>query len=509
MITRPMRFTSAILLLAGLSVGLARAADERPDNPLERSPGGEDRRTNPLDRSEIQIDKESNPLNQLPENQPNNPLRRPEQPAPNPLQRPEQPAPNPLQRPANPPAAADPTKPAADDRFANPLQQVVPAAAIGGGKAPEWVKPGARITYWLGSGSFSSVGSGLFKQDPNGNIKDTDGNTYSRQDHSGNIASAGYLIYTVRGLTDDGRVVLAMETYGLGAGHGAVPIGVQILRVDAGTGNGIWSDPEKLADVRPSTEGAMSVLVGPWQLDQRVYNAVTFAMPGTHNTYDRKTGMLIAGSQKSTTTGKAGFELSPDKTALTPKSGTRTHSVIKHFKGFRTQNLPWLEAPPPQWVRKGTRLEYRKTSWIELGGARPIPAVDGFTTKVLDTGNGWVLTEMTLHTVSGQRLPKPIVGESTQTSNGGSWINPAVLQKLQPGQVLDEDPLVRSKTVVANVGQAPDGRRIVEFMTRAEGFNFSSVYDLNTGAMLMSHLLDKTTNFHTRHELVGMQPAGE
>lgn len=412
---------------------------------------------------------------------------------------------NPL---AQPPAAAD-AKP--QGGFANPLEQAVPKVLSA--KPPEWVKPGARIVYWTGMGSFTNAGHGLFKPDPNGDIRDTKGNAYSRQEGNANTATGGYMVYTVMKANDRGEATIVVENYSLGDPNGPVtPVGFRTMRADTGTGGGIWMSPQKLAEAKPDVDGAVRVLIGPWPIDGNVYEAVTIATIGSSQTFDKGTGMFLSALTKGKTQQSAGFALDGDK--LVPQQGEATHSFVSQFKGFRYQKLPWIGQDRPAWVAKGTTLQYRGTSWFETPGVQPIPIFTDRKYTVLETGDGWTRTEKSTQTAlanpfGGPPQPQPPVpNEEAFIADGGDlWISPAVLKTLEPGQPLDEEKLLGTTLAVGQAGRLPDGRDTIELVSRGRTFSHANVYDLKSGVLVQSYSFLRATNMHTRIELVGMQGA--
>jgi len=453
-----MHLMALATMLAGAGVGMADSTPERPPNPLAQPAG-----------------------------RPANPLAQP------------------AERPENPLASGGEKSPApAAGGFANPLDQTVPD--VRNSKPPEWVKPGARIAYWLGSGTFNSTGHGLFKPDANGEIQDTNGNRYSRQEGSGNVASAGYLVYTVHAVNEKGEVLLTTENYGIsGLGEGVTPGVLMVQKLDASTGAGIWIAPEKLAQAKPSDQGGLRIMVGPWSIDGKVYNAVCIAASGASTTYDRTTGMLISSLSKSTTKKQAGFSL--DGNTLTPERGETTTSVVSQFKGFRYLKLPWIDQPRPQWVAKGTRLEYRIARWMEVPGVEPLRLMSDVRYEVKETGEGWVRTDRIAVMEMNQPVANPQPMEQYAGNNGGLWMNPKVLQTLKPGQVLDEDRLLGLATTVSNVGQLPNGRQFLEIQTRGAQFSLTTAFDVESGVAIRIHQFERPISSHVQIDLTRFQPA--
>lgn len=69
------------------------------------------------------------------------------------------------------------------------------------------------------------------------------------------------------------------------------------------------------------------------------------------------------------------------------------------------------------------------------------------------------------------------------STTGLYWIDPAALQGLTAGQVLDNDPITGERDVVLSVDQGPNGPAVtVDY--RLAGIESQSSYDVATGVLL-------------------------
>ena len=176
-----------------------------------------------------------------------------------------------------------------------------------------------------------------------------------------------------------------------------------------------------------------------------------------------------------------------------PGDMARGDTTITHndFISARDVMAPWANEAAPDWVAKVRELHYRGS--ITSHGSLPtIPNVLTFDMEATARGRGWAQYTVVSaqHTQGAPDIP-PGRAEIASGRNqiGGMWAGPAALEKLRQGQVLDEDPVTKMRTVVSRV-DVPF--TVVIASTNAAG-EVDSQYDKRTGMLIGSSFYDVLT----------------
>jgi len=113
------------------------------------------------------------------------------------------------------------------------------------------------------------------------------------------------------------------------------------------------------------------------------------------------------------------------------------------LRAMRDLKIPWAADPMPEWVGSTNVLHFRGT--FAIGGS---PAArQRLDISITDHNNGWAHTETRITFGSQQAADKrqDVWGSA---EFGGLWAGPAGLAMLQKGQVLDDDPIAKTRTFV-------------------------------------------------------------
>ena len=386
-----------------------------------------------------------------------------------------------LGRPAIPGGAAEERAPGPPPAAAT--TPLMPAGADHG--FPEWVAPGTRITWYLGSSSSPSVNSSL-KEDDQGNWYDpTTGKRFSDVAQQG-TASAGYLQLNVAGVSPEGMGVEVRNYVLADAQTGSTYIAsIGSLIGNRETLGEYWIHPAKLATMQPGDQGGMTIIRGPYPMEGRVYDSVTMKVTTgygtTRHTYDTKTGLCI--SYSSALTGAGVSTIDPNSGRVSGARG-QTTIVVLRLLAFRELDLPWRRAPLPDWIQAGREFGFSGTYHNQIPGGIDMPPwrVDAGI-SVQNQQDGFATGKFQWRLSTGFSQP------TTESSDlvigpgliGGIHCAPAALARFPAARILDEAAITRVRTTL--VGS--DGKIAT---IREEGPLESLVYnyDLRSGKLVGS-----------------------
>ncbi len=320
---------------------------------------------------------------------------------------------------------------------------------------PPWLRPGLRLTWYVGSASIPGSRQGLVPDDKGDWVDPVTGQKYGEQEFP-STGGAGYLQLTVaaadpRTVAADSRMFLLMDP---AAGR----VTASTLGAVFGNGDALgeyWVHPARLAALPDSTGGGTIVRRVKYPLRGRVYNAIvsqtTSGAATYRNTFDLDSGLLLV--QSTATPLKAQIVANPNGTSSMGAQGTTITSTI--LVDARALGVPWREGPRPEWIANGTRLEYQGTYTISVPGAPSFPQAYAAALAFGVPGAGWAPAKM--WTRLGSIVPggAPMDGECERAIGSAMttplWISPAALRDLPAGRVVDEDPVTRFRTTFAGV----------------------------------------------------------
>ena len=327
------------------------------------------------------------------------------------------------------------------------------ASAAEPSPVPEWLKPGARVSYFQGSATIASDGQ-ILVQDDKGNWVNVAGQKFAVKDNPG-TGGGGFTQLTI--VAADARVVAAeMRTFVLIDPKGGR---VSFASVGALVGtpaalSDYWLSPASLAARPDSNEGGLSVHRMPYPLGGRTYNAIVVEMrSGTsyqRSTYDLETGLLLAASTSAV--GAGGFVPNPNGTSSMKAGGSLITSTV--LAGVRQLKLPWGDDARPEAIVRGARFDYRGTYSTVVAGSPPVSQAITTNLTFGEPGAQWAQARFGVALAS-------LLGGPPQTSVSdrvlGSWmtmpgwLQPKTIARLAPGTVVDEDPVTRFRTTYLGV----------------------------------------------------------
>jgi hypothetical protein len=192
--------------------------------------------------------------------------------------------------------------------------------------------------------------------------------------------------------------------------------------------------------------------------------------------YDAKTGLCVHVASSS--------QGAPPKLVGPGDFGRGDTTITRNdFVSSRNITIPWASEPTPDWVASIRALHYRGS----ITSHGPLPTVPNVLTLDMEAtarGRNWVQfsATSTQRTQGAPDIP-PSKSELAfgRSELDGLWAGPAALAQLRQGQVLDEDPVTKMRTVVSRV----DDSSVVIAAANAAG-EIDNQYDKRTGILLAS-----------------------
>jgi hypothetical protein len=262
-----------------------------------------------------------------------------------------------------------------------------------------------------------------------------------------------------------------------------------------------WAPPAVLAAYQAPAGGIQTVQRGPFELGGRSYDGLYIANQYENmrltRVYDLATGILLSE-----------VEASGQRNALGEQMGAAS-SGVQELINVRQVELPWsLSAPLPANVQNLQSLTYRgdvttSVPGIYMWDSSMVSTFD-FKVDIQQRGVNWLLGQSTMtSTIPGSNIPLPATQSQVLiTAATGYYLPVEALAALQPGQVIDADPVTGIRTYVQSIDQ--NG---VVIAGEGRGFKSAATYDLRTGFVVYSVIEQQTDgqNMVARQELVGAQ----
>jgi hypothetical protein len=331
---------------------------------------------------------------------------------------------------------------------------LVPAAAQAA--APPCIKPGTRLTYF---GMTASIPGeyGKLVQDDNGNWIDKITGKRYREEEVGASGSAAFNVVQV-GHVGGGVAELSTKLYTLDTATKKCTFAVGGGMVGhAGCAADYWIHPDVLAQVAEVNAQGVRILRMPYTVDGKTYRAIRFQSEDISGyqarVYDLETGLLIFHASRV-----------QGPSVITPPIGGSGRGgmgegsaqlVTLWLVERKDIDVPWRNAPPPQWIERFQQLSYRgvQTSVVAAAGTKLDRAMTATLTPKA-CGPGWVrVTNRFLF----ESLPGMPPNEATQegasggATIGGLWISPEALGSLRPGQLIETNDKVGTTVTVSDV----------------------------------------------------------
>lgn len=314
---------------------------------------------------------------------------------------------------------------------------------------------------------------------------DDHGNTIREFDQPG-AATHGYALKDI--LFNDGHTCVMRTTnmmIELLSGQPQIT-SVSGSATTGGTCEDYWMHPHLLAQTPLASTPTTIVVKGPFTIGGHVFEAMTIATRGggssIQHTYDAGSGLMVSFSAR--VHGAAAPVI--DGGAIQPGAGN-TLVVYQHLIGARAIDARAAAAPLPEHVRQVNGLSYAcgtrlTTPWL----APYVPPVETpceVHLQVAARGDSWLLLDgvrRSLHRTTGLTLEDSISDAvAAGATLGGYYACPALLQRLQPGMVLDIDPVTGYRMSVGRV----DGT-IVEVVEEGVVERITRGYDLRSGWLI-------------------------
>ncbi len=269
--------------------------------------------------------------------------------------------------------------------------------------APDWLRPGTRVTYRVLSASTaeteedkSASGSGLMQYD------------LVHLDETTAVSSVKFWIESADGSAYAPSFVMA----GLG-----IP----------GAGD-YWVNPQALKNAEKAANDTMSVGRTTATIEGKAYQAARFQYQADNAEYvwmfEESSGLLIFYRQ-----------------AIGKADDTQRQLSTMSLVGRRQIRLPWREGTKPAWVRTGSRMNYMGTYTVRVGNGPATALAYTASMRAKQVGDGWALYQVTTK-LAGQTdtAPERVTGALQLTD--ALWLPAQALKSLTSigAGVVDKDP---------------------------------------------------------------------
>jgi hypothetical protein len=333
-----------------------------------------------------------------------------------------------------------------------PAQLAAQFAGFEGQPAPATlVVPGTQISYLSGTGTSPVAG-------PNATPT---GSQTIQQVTITNVQN-GLASTTVRfwSIDQTARAVWSSQTTGY------------LLSVEQG--GEYWISPGKLVESKEGTGGGVTTVRLDYPLNGKTYKAIRFTTgTGTATqqyTYDTESGVLLVWGSDTTL-----------------RDGSRSMANTQ-LLGIRQVALPWIAQTVTTNLFPQKRVDWRGTYSV---------AVDGAYTATYRLAQQWDVTRSDALAVQARVTTQLDFGDGRAPQSSSKdevfavsavWIDPAILARLRPGQVLDSDPTTGIKTSVTAV---QNGAVVITEVGAIH--SQASRFDLRTGLLAATQLQQRNS----------------
>jgi len=359
--------------------------------------------------------------------------------------------------------------------------------------APNWVKPGVRVTYYS---AFAIIVGGRYAyfEDEKGNWVDPETGKRYRQEEIPGSAGHGYTEINIVGL-DQSAAAMDNWSYGIVDAQGRVAIQLAVGSVGyPGAGGDWWLSPQVLGRRPNVMTPQLKILRMPYALGGKTFQAIRFETRNQQGfsawNYDLETGVLLRIVSSSVG--------GPIQGPVARGDSREGQTVITHstIQAVRTLNIPWASAPAPAWVGQLRVLRYDgKMTATAYPGASPVIFPVSVTFERQHLGTNWARY---VQTTSAPGHNPPITRVFGSAQFGGLWVPPAAFGQLQPGQVLDQDRVTGVVTSVGQIGRVLGDIDGVVITMAGSGFRLDQVYDRRNGVLVYTSRVEKFFNYEAR-----------
>ncbi|MCA8960593.1 MAG: hypothetical protein KDC38_08770 [Planctomycetes bacterium] len=363
----------------------------------------------------------------------------------------------------------------------DPMFALVPGAD--GLRAPENIRPGTRMTFWLGTANtVGAAGRSTVHEDPNGPFRDENGRSLRLDEVPTGGAAAGYQEIDVIAVTDTAVVMDVRHYDGDGTVQPPSPGSVTSL-VCHPSGCEYWVHPHVLAHLPTGERDGLNIVRGQYQHNGRTFRAVMIQVKSSSsssaNVYDLDTGLQISFSATMRSSATRN-EFDPSTGRYGPATSTDSTIVVSQWVHVRALNLPWAQTPLPTTF-DGRTLRYQGAQTLDMGVAPPSSTPFQASITIHAIGGG--LTRQELVANLGGNVVR-LESYSSPAQFGALIVAPAALATLRPGQEIDYDPVTHDRTVVEHIGPDVSGVAVVVIASRGRGGLRRWVYDARSGVLL-------------------------
>lgn len=346
---------------------------------------------------------------------------------------------------------------------------------------PAWLRPGARATFLLSSATIPGVRSQLVQDDSGDWIDQGTGRRFGVRE-SASASGAGYAELNVVAV-DGGTVAVELRNYIILDPVAGQPALSSVAGLVATTDaiDDFYIHPARLAGMASGSAPGVTASRSRIRLGDRMVEAITIGTRSSagsqRSTYDLETGLMI--SISSSATGGSVFAPNLDGTASVASGSTMLMSG--KLMNVRHLDLPWAASRMPSWMKEGLRLDYSGPCRTLIPGT---PHMEPFTQRigfrVERVGNGFVSGSVAESLVTGMMPPEEAVALRVAGTAmiGGLWLDPEVARGMQPGQILDRDPVTGVTTTFAGISNG-----IAEIAEESALNSIRFGYDLRSGVL--------------------------
>lgn len=385
------------------------------------------------------------------------------------------------------------------------VAKLLPAAADR--PAPDWVRPGTRLTYYSSAASVPGDGEWFWREKDGGWV-DAKGREYNRGDEQGQ-GGHGFTQVNVVSVRPE-RVVLDVRSYLLtDARTNGAPMLMGVTNVVdvAGAAGDFWVHPDALRAALKLEDEAVKVARVKLPLDGRTQAAIRieYARKKARSVlvYDETTGALLQASTCSSSddTVKEGVWVTGGRTQL-------THSELR---GIRDVEVPWRDGGRPAWLETARRLEFSGSVTVSVPGGFPQSLPYAMLADVAERGPDWTLFRQlsgpgdlaTLDGPTGGAVngvptgpPTTFLRVTGPAQIGGFWL-PAGIEGLEAGRVLDRDPITQVTATVVEAG----ARIVIAEANPLQRIDYA--YDRASGCVVALRVEDRPLHMVTEVRLTG------
>ena len=361
------------------------------------------------------------------------------------------------------------------------LLNLMPAAATAG--PPPVIAAGTRLVYYTAAASIPGERTQLVQDEHGTWVDRATGERFSEQDIPG-AAGESFVVAHV-GYVDQQLAQVSRRHYAIDRTSGSTLYnheGDGGIVSHAGCAGDYWVHPQALAALPAMDQDGTRVLRMPYRLGELEFDAIrihTTTAAGFHAyVYDLDSGLLLYFGSRT-----VGADI------LTPYPGGEsvpgrgsTQLVNGWIQDIQQVDVPWGDAPTPEWVTQFREIDYTGSLTVTTPGSPAFPLPIEQQVVASQRGRDWLQMRIDERMYSFEQQLAGIgqvVMSYGPASVGGLWIAPQALARLTQGQLIDRCEIVGYTTRVSALS--------AEFVTVSEEGSLHRndfVYDTRTGLLV-------------------------